>query len=90
MSEYNSAEKTYYKNNRDVILNTAKDYYENYKKKGLKKKGRDKYIILSEEEKDKKREYGKNRHHNMSDKKKQRLREYQKNYREAKGSQFSN
>ena len=33
MSEYNSAEKTYYKNNRDVILNTAKDYYENYKKK---------------------------------------------------------
>ena len=45
---------------------------------------------LSEEEKNKKREYGKNRYHNMSEEKKQRLKEYQKNYREAKKSQYNN
>ena len=45
---------------------------------------RDKYINLSEEEKNKKREYGKSRYHNMSDEEKKRLKEYQKNYREAK------
>ena len=41
---------------------------------------RDKYMNLSEEEENKKREYGKNRYHNMSEEKKQRLKEYQKNY----------
>ena len=39
---------------------------------------RDKYRNLSEEEKNKKREYGKNRYCNMSEEKKQRLKEYQK------------
>ena len=39
---------------------------------------------LSEEEKNKKRDYEKNRYHNMPEEKKQRLKEYQKNYREAK------
>ena len=34
------------------------------------KQARDKYINLSEEEKNKKREYGKNRYHNMSEEKK--------------------
>ena len=33
---------------------------------------------LSEEEKNKKREYGKNRYHNMCEEKKQKLKEYQK------------
>ena len=47
-------------------------------KKKLRQQARDKY--LSEEEKNKKREYGKNRYHNMSIEKKQRLKEYQKNY----------
>ena len=51
---------------------------------------RDKYRNLSEEEKNKKREYGKNRYHNMSEEKKKRLKEYQKNYREAKKSQYNN
>ena len=49
---------------------------------------RDKYRNLSEEEKDKKREYGKNRCHNMSKEEKKRLKEYQKNYREAKKYQY--
>ena len=31
MSECNSIEKTYYQKNRDVMLNRAKDYYENNK-----------------------------------------------------------
>ena len=45
---------------------------------------------LSEEEKNKKREYGKNRYHDMPEEKKQKLKEYQKNYREAKKSQYNN
>ena len=80
---------TYYQKNRDVILNRAKDYYENDKER-LRGQARDKYRNLSEEEKNKKREYGKNRYRNMSEEKKQRLKEYQKNYREAKTSQYNN
>ena len=49
-----------------------------------------KYRSLSEEDKNKKREYGKNRYHNMSEGKKQKLKEYQKNYRVAKKSQYNN
>ena len=49
----------------------------------LKEQSTDKYSKLSEEEKNKKREYGKNRYHNMCEEKRQRLKEYQKNYREA-------
>ena len=80
---------TYYQANKDVIINRAKDYYEN-KKERLQEQARNKYRNLSEEEKNKKREYSKNRYHNMSEEKKQRLKEYQKNYREAKKSQYNN
>ena len=86
MSE--SAYLTYYQRNRDVILNRAKDYYENDKER-LRELVRNKYRNLSEEEKNKKREYEKNRYLNMSEEKKQRLKEYQKNYREAKKSQYN-
>ena len=48
MSE--SAYLTYYQRNRDVILNRAKDYYENDKER-LTEEARDKYRKLSEEEK---------------------------------------
>ena len=58
--------------NRNVILNKAKDFYKNNKER-LKQQARDKYRSLSEEEKNKKREYGKKRCHNMSEEKKQRL-----------------
>ena len=56
MSE--SADLTYYQRKRGVILNRAKDYYENDKER-LREQARDKYRNLSEEEKNKKREYGK-------------------------------
>ena len=79
MSE--NTDLTYYQKN--VVLNKAKDYYKN-NKVILRGQARDKYRNLSEEEKNKKREYGKNRYHNMSEEKKQRLKEYQKHYREAK------
>ena len=87
--------------NWDVILNRAKDYYENDKER-LREQARDKYRNLSEEEKNKKREeknkkeYGKNGCRNMSEKKKkkQRLKEYhknhQKNFGEAKKSKHNN
>ena len=42
----------YYKINRDVILNTAKDYYDNDQER-LREEARDKYRNLSEEEKNK-------------------------------------
>ena len=48
--ECNSDEETYYQKNRDVILNTAKSYYENDKER-LREQARDKYRNLSEEKK---------------------------------------
>ena len=80
---------TYHQKNRYVMLNRAKDYYENDKKR-LRMQARDKYRNLSEEEKNKKREYGKNRYHNMSEEKKIRLEEYQKNYREVRKCHYNN
>ena len=59
MSE--SADLTCYQRNRDVILNRAKDYYENDKER-LREQARDKYVNLSEEEKKKKILYAKNRY----------------------------
>ena len=53
-----SADLTYYQGNRDVILNRAKDYYENDKRRS-RQQARDKYRNVSEEEKNKRREYGK-------------------------------
>ena len=73
---------------RDVILNWAKDYYENDKKR-LREQARDKYRNLSKEEKSKKRKHGRDRYRNMSEEEKQRLKEHQKNYRETKKSQYS-
>ena len=70
----NSVELTCYQKNRGVILNRAKDYYENDKER-LREQARDKYRNLSEEEKYKKREYGENRYCNMCEEKKQRLKE---------------
>ena len=67
MSE--TAYLTYYQRNRDMMLNRAKDCYENDKEK-LREQARDKHRNLSEEEKNKKREYGKNRYRNMSEEKK--------------------
>ena len=48
----------YYQKKRNVILNRAKDYYENDKGR-LRGQARDKYRNLSEEEEVKKKEYGK-------------------------------
>ena len=75
MSE--SADLTYYQKNRDVVLNRARDYYENDKER-LREQARNKYRNLSKEEKNKKGEYGKNRCRNMSEEKKQRLKNIKK------------
>ena len=72
-----------------MILNRAKDYYENDKER-LREQAWYKYRNLPEEEQSKKREYGRRGYHNMSEEKKQRLKEYQKNFREAKNSQYNN
>ena len=66
------ANLTYYQRNRDVILNSAKDYYE-IDKERLRKQARDKQRNLSEEEKNK-REYGKNRYYNMFEEKKAKIK----------------
>ena len=56
-------------------------------KESLRVQERDKYRNLSQEEKNKKREYGTNKRRNMSEEEKKRLEKYQKNYREAKKRQ---
>ena len=84
-----SDDLTYHKKPRDIILNRAKDYYENDKKR-LRRQTRDKYRNLSKEEKNKKREYGKNRYRHMSEEKKGKLKENQKEYRKTKNSQYNN
>ena len=45
-----SAYLTYYQKTQDVIINRAKDYYENDKER-LRRQARNKYRNLSEEEK---------------------------------------
>ena len=77
----------YYQRNRDVILNRARDYYENNKER-LRELAKNKYRSLAEEDRNfffLKKEYVKNRY-NMSEEIKQRQKEYQKNYRQAKKS----
>ena len=76
--EYNSVEETYYRKNRDVILNWAKDCCK-IDKKRLRDQAKDKYRNLSEREKKQKDRIWKNRYHNMSKEKKQKLKECQKN-----------
>ena len=49
---------TYYQKNREIMLNRAQDYHENDKER-LRQQARNKYRNLSEEDKNKKREYGK-------------------------------
>ena len=78
---------TYDLKNRDVILNRAKDYYENNKER-LREQAKDKYINLSEEDKNKKREYGKNRYH-MSEEEKQ-TRKISKKLSQSKKCQYNN
>ena len=86
MNEY--VDLTYYQKTREVILNRAKDYFDNDKER-LREQVRDKYRNFFEEEKNKKREYGKNRYRNMFEEKK-RLKEYQKSYHKARKSQYNN
>ena len=78
MIECNSIDNTnltYYQKNQDIIINRAKDYYENDKER-LREQARNK-------EKNKKKIIQKSRYLNMSEEKKKSLKE-QKNYCEAK------
>ena len=50
-SECNSVEEAYYQRNRDVILNRAKEFYENIKERRLRDITREKYKNSSEEKK---------------------------------------
>ena len=68
---------TYHQRNNDVMLNRARDYYENNKER-LREQARYKHRNLSEEKKNKKRKYGKNRYHNMSEEKKTKTKRISK------------
>ena len=79
MSECNSieyADLPYYQKKRDIILNRAKDYYDNDKERS-RGQARDKYRKLSKEEKIKK-ENMERMDITICLKKKKRLKEYQK------------
>ena len=80
---------TYYQKNRDVILNRAKDYYENNKER-LREQATDKTETWLKKTKTKKENIQKTDIINMSEEKTQRLKKYQKNYREAKKSHYNN
>ena len=73
---------TYYQRNRDVILNSTKDYYKNDKER-LREWARNKYRNLSEEEKIIK-ENTVRIDIEMSEEKKEKLKGYQKYYCEVK------
>ena len=91
MSECNSIESaylTYYQRNQDVILNRAKDCYENDKAR-LRGQDRDTETYLKKK-KIKRENMGRIDIATCLKKKKQRLKEYQKDYREAKRSQHNN
>ena len=60
-------------------------YYQNSKER-LHRKSRQKYQSLSEEEKNKKREYGRERYKNLTEDEKQRLYEYRRRYYEIRKS----
>ena len=87
MSE--SADLTYYQRYRKVILNRAKDYYENDKKR-LREQARDKYTNLSEEKKIKRKNMGRIDTTICLKKKKKRLKEYQKIIARQNESQYNN
>ena len=69
-----------------MILNRAKDYYENNKER-LRVQAREKYQNFSEEEKNKK--YRKIDITICLKKRKKKLKEYQKNYRETKKYKYN-
>ena len=60
---------TYYRRNRDVILNRARGYYENDKER-LRKKQEINIKTYLKKKKIKKREYSKTKYHNMPEEKK--------------------
>ena len=80
---------TYHHRNREIILDRAKDYYENDKER-LRKQAKYKSRNLSEEDKKKKREYRKNRCHNMIEEKKKNFKKNLKKYREARKFKHNN
>ena len=59
--------QVYYQKIRNMILDKAKEDYENNKDRSSKQ-ARDRYNSLPEEKKDKKREYRRNQHYNMTEK----------------------
>ena len=72
-----------------MILNRAKDYYENDKER-LREQATDKTKTWLKKTKTKKENIQKTDIINMSEEKTQRLKKYQKNYREAKKSHYNN
>ena len=81
MSE--SAYLTYYQRNRDLILNRAKDYYENDKERLRESQEINTETYLNKE-KTKKREYWKNWYLNMSEEKKKKTKRIPKKFSWAK------
>ena len=81
------SETTYYQKYREMILNRAKDYYENNKellrereRERERERAKNKYREYRriKEEKNIKTEYGKKRYHNMSEGNKKKIKEYHK------------
>ena len=66
-----------------MLLNRSKEYYINNREL-VQERARNKYKSLTEDKKQKMKNYQKQYGENMTDEPKQKSREYQKKYREAK------
>ena len=64
----------YYQNNKEQYIQTAHDYY-NSNKDSILKRLKNKYSMLTAEDREKKNEYAKNWYNNLPDDKKNKIRE---------------
>ena len=69
---------TYYQKNRDVLLSKSKEYYRNNREL-IREGTNNKYKLLSEDEKEIRREYHRNRYHNITMNKNKYLKNNEKN-----------
>ena len=73
------SDQTYYRKNRDKILNRAKEYYQK-NKEAINEKRKKKYKELNDTDNDIIKNGRMNRYNNMDDEAKMKLKEYRRNY----------
>ena len=73
------SKRDYYEKNKDVLLIRSKECYINNKEL-IRERANNKYKSLTEDEKQKMKDYQKQYRENMTDEQKQKMKDYQKEY----------